>query len=129
MQTKTCFLLFLAISLAAIARLAEASGKWSYADWSKDSVTSWHKKWNIVQWAYPSNEQQNVAIVQDPLNKRSKVLRVKYPKGSWNPSGSPVGGVGFYAKPISIPVSARTVTLTYQVFFPHGFNWKLGKVE
>ena len=30
------------------------------------------------------------------------ILKVKYPKGSSNPSGPIVGGVGFYAKPINL---------------------------
>lgn len=69
----------------------------------------------------------DVSIVKDPVSKQDKVLRILYPKGSYNPSGSRIGGAGFYAKPINIPVDTQTITLTYQVLFPQGFDFQRGK--
>ena len=51
--------------------------------------------------------------------------RDRYPKGSFKPSASPVGGTGFYATPIDLS-NAKVVTLKYKVFFPSGFNFVKG---
>jgi len=52
-------------------------------------------------------------------------IDVTYPKGSWNPSNSPVGGFGLYT---NNPVTSGTAVLSYSVFFPVGFNFVLGKI-
>jgi hypothetical protein len=48
------------------------------------------------------------------------ILKVFYPKDSYKPSASPVGGVGFWAAPTSV-FPAEDVTLRYQVAFHD--NW------
>ncbi|KAI9285719.1 hypothetical protein BC943DRAFT_322891 [Umbelopsis sp. AD052] len=128
MYSKKIILLYL---LAVVFNKRSSAGataetKWSYVDWNKDSAISWGKKWKIDHWAYPKDHQQDVTIVNDPQYDTIKVMRVTYPKGSYNPSSSPVGGVGFYAKPILIPKNAGIIKLTYQVYFPNAFEWKLG---
>lgn len=57
------------------------------------------------------------------------VLRVYYPAGSYKPSSTPVGGIGFYASPLNIPADANTVTFTYQVYFPSGYNFVKGNIH
>ncbi|KAG2183131.1 hypothetical protein INT43_006126 [Umbelopsis isabellina] len=106
-----------------VIQLASAASDWSFANWNGYTSTSWSKKWNVVQWSYPHN-MNDVAIVSDPVSKQDKVLRILYPKGSYNPSGTKIGGAGFYAKPMDIPADTRTITLTYQVLFPLGFDFK-----
>lgn len=116
---------FLPVFLLAI-QLASAASDWSFSNWNGYTSTSWPKEWNVVQWSYPHN-MNDVSIVSDPISKQNQVLRILYPKGSYNPSGSKIGGAGFYAKPIHIPVDTRTITLTYQVLFPQGFDFNRGK--
>jgi hypothetical protein len=127
MYENTILLFLLAVIFnTTISAGATDVTKWSYSDWNKDSAVSWEKKWKIDHWAYPKDHQHDVTIVNDPQYETIKVLRVTYPKGSYNPSSFPVGGVGFYAKPINIPENAQIVNLTYQVYFPYQFEWKLG---
>ncbi|KAG5639192.1 hypothetical protein H0H81_006096 [Sphagnurus paluster] len=52
------------------------------------------------------------------------LLRLFYPAGSINPAQRPVGGAQFYATPLELR-GARSVTLTYSVFFPADFSWVL----
>ncbi|KAI8582355.1 hypothetical protein K450DRAFT_197087 [Umbelopsis ramanniana AG] len=128
MYLKNTVLLFLlaVFSNTKISVGATADTKWSFLNWNKDSAISWEEKWKIDHWAYPRDHQQDITIVNDPQYETIKVLRVTYPKDSYNPSSFPVGGVGFYAKPIPIPEKARIIKLTYQVYFPYTFEWKLG---
>jgi len=53
------------------------------------------------------------------------VVQVVYPAGSAHPSGTILGGTGLYAVPLDLS-AATSVTLTYQVYFPKGFNWAKG---
>jgi hypothetical protein len=69
-------------------------------------------EWNIFNKTY--------ALIK-PLN--SKVIRVIYPKNSYNPSGSVLGGFNFYAQPIDLFNKAR---FQYKVFFKTRFNWVKG---
>ena len=50
---------------------------------------------------------------------------IRYPAGSYKPSAIPVGGLGFYADPLDLS-TAKTVTLSYQVYFPSNFNFVKG---
>jgi hypothetical protein len=128
MYLNTSILLFLlafVFNTATSATIASDT-KWSFSNWNKDTATSWEKKWKIDHWAYPKDHQQDATIENDPQNKMIKVLRVMYPEGSYNPSSLPVGGVGFYAKPVTLPENARIIKLTYQVYFPNEFEWRLG---
>eukprot|EP00842_Homolaphlyctis_polyrhiza_P007053 jgi/Hompol1/937/HPOL_001073-RA len=70
--------------------------------------------------------EANRAIVPDPdSTSNDMVLRIKYPQGSYKPSGPIVGGTGLYATPLNL-ATAKTVTMEMQVFFPEGFQFVLG---
>ncbi|KAG6853099.1 hypothetical protein C0991_006902 [Blastosporella zonata] len=58
-------------------------------------------------------------------DESGSVIQLFYPAGSANPAQRPVGGAQFYATPLDL-TDARSVTLTYSVFFPSEFNWVLG---
>ncbi|TDL21278.1 hypothetical protein BD410DRAFT_790052 [Rickenella mellea] len=54
-----------------------------------------------------------------------------YPKGSWNPTGSPKGGFGFYvggndAFQSAIKAGAKQVIFVYSLKFQDGFQWNKG---
>ena len=55
-------------------------------------------------------------------------IQSHYPKGSFNPSHQPKGGIGFYAAgPKSVDLTtAKEVTLSYSVLFPKGFDFVKG---
>ncbi|CAK5278319.1 unnamed protein product [Mycena citricolor] len=55
-------------------------------------------------------------------------MQAVYPKGSFNPSGTPRGGFSFYAAgPSNVNLAtAKEVTLGYSVFFPKGFQFNKG---
>ncbi|PIL33037.1 hypothetical protein GSI_04486 [Ganoderma sinense ZZ0214-1] len=55
-------------------------------------------------------------------------IESSYPKGSFNPSHTPKGGISFYAagpKKVDL-TTAQEVTLSYSVFFPDGFDFVKG---
>ncbi|KAJ7272831.1 hypothetical protein C8J57DRAFT_260128 [Mycena rebaudengoi] len=61
-------------------------------------------------------------------NNASTVMQLLYPANSINPGTKPQGGAEFYAAPLAL-ASAKSVNLTYSVFFPDGFDWvKAGKL-
>lgn len=91
--------------------------KWAYA-----SIADISGFGDIEKDAYGA---ENRAYVQDPAGGSSTVLKVKYPAKSVNPSKNPIGGTGFYAKPLDL-TKATEVTLDYKVFFPTGFNFVKG---
>jgi hypothetical protein len=97
---------------------------WSAPDFSDGtSAAPISTRWKVTKDAYGKS---NRAIVNDPKSSSPlKVLQVKYPKGSINPSYSIVGGTGFYASPIDIS-AFKTITLQFQVFFPSNFKWAQG---
>jgi hypothetical protein len=54
------------------------------------------------------------------------VLQLNYPKGSYAPSIGPViGGTHFYANPFGNKTPFSKMLVSYDVFFPSGFNWVL----
>ncbi|KAF8970939.1 polysaccharide lyase family 14 protein [Flammula alnicola] len=55
-------------------------------------------------------------------------LRAHYPKGSYNPSGTPRGGISFYAPgPNNVDLTtAKEATFGYSVMFPNGFDFVKG---
>ncbi|KAI8591898.1 hypothetical protein BDZ88DRAFT_410048 [Geranomyces variabilis] len=77
---------------------------------------------NIVHSTYGEELR---SVVPDPAGGRDKVMRVLYPASSYNPSGRPIGGTGFYAQPADIS-AATTVSLEYLIYFPKGFNFVKG---
>ena len=111
--------------------------RWSFKNWNdyaddkSDSSAAWRKKWKINRWSWPGKggtSYNNHKIVKDPAGSGEKVLQITYPKGSSNPAGSPQGGVGFYAQPITLRREARLVVLEYQVFFPKSFTFLRGSL-
>ncbi|KAJ3010799.1 hypothetical protein HKX48_007199 [Thoreauomyces humboldtii] len=88
-----------------------------------DFTSSWMTSWKVTKDSYGA---ANRALTVDPTGAATgKVLQITYPAGTRNPANGNVGGTGFYASPLSM---TKTVTaeLTYQVFFPKGFNFVLG---
>ena len=55
-------------------------------------------------------------------------IKAFYPKGSYNPSGTPRGGLSFYAPgPVSVDLTtAKEATLSYSVLFEDGFDFVMG---
>jgi hypothetical protein len=109
--------------------LSGSGSSWSFPNWNAytDATDSqWQSAWNITTWSYPHTTGENHNIVANPLDSSEQVLRVTYPAGSFNPSNTPIGGLGFYASPLSIPADASFITFTYEVYFPSGFNFVEG---
>jgi hypothetical protein len=67
--------------------------------------------WNIKKVIIGGN---NAKVLND-------TLRVYYPKGSYSPSRTPQGGIGFFASPKNI-FPAEEVELKYEVYFNETFN-------
>ncbi|KAI8816758.1 uncharacterized protein EV422DRAFT_500986 [Fimicolochytrium jonesii] len=85
-------------------------------------ANGWESDWNLAKDSYGS---QNRAVVPDPAGAKGKVLQITYPAGNRNPAGSKVGGTGFYAQPIDV-TKASTITFSYKIMFPAGFNFVKG---
>ncbi|MFN0117598.1 MAG: polysaccharide lyase [Elusimicrobiota bacterium] len=71
--------------------------------------------------------KENVKVIADPRDPNSKVLEIKYPKGSVDPSFAekkkgPMGGTVFY---MQVP-EADQMYLTYEVEFQEGFDFVKG---
>lgn len=73
--------------------------------------------WNISKKVWGNDKNYEV------LNDDS--IKVFYPKGSYSPSRSPQGGIGFYASPYEI-FPAEDVTISYDVKFDETFQSVLG---
>ncbi|KAI8138117.1 hypothetical protein BJV82DRAFT_632659 [Fennellomyces sp. T-0311] len=111
---------------------------WNFRNWNKyrndksDDTAKWRQAWGIPKsggWSWPrkgSSSDNNHQIVDDPVNLKEQVLRVTYPAGSSNPAGSPQGGIGFYAQPITLRREAKIVIFEYQVYFPKNFQFVKG---
>ncbi|KAK9765575.1 hypothetical protein K7432_005996 [Basidiobolus ranarum] len=97
----------------------------TYERWESFDFTppAFHN-WGITKERYG---HQNIVIISDPTDSNTTVLKVIYPKGSRNPSHSPLGGAGYESTPISILDGIRqTARLSYQVYFPEEFNFTQG---
>ncbi|KAI8909432.1 hypothetical protein DFJ77DRAFT_433363 [Powellomyces hirtus] len=92
--------------------------------WTSGAFKSnWQDTWKVTKDSYG---QKNRDLVPDPTGGSSgDVMEVTYPAGSRNPKNGPVGGTGFFAAPISLK-GAKTVTLSFQILFPKGFNFVKG---
>ncbi|TPX66842.1 hypothetical protein SpCBS45565_g04162 [Spizellomyces sp. 'palustris'] len=90
---------------------------------SPDFGGNWANSWNFVKDSY--GKQNRGAVVDPTGGSKDLVLEITYPAGSRNPGGKIVGGTGFYAKPIDLS-NAKSVSLSYQVLFPKGFNFVKG---
>ncbi|KAJ3171759.1 hypothetical protein HDU87_008301 [Geranomyces variabilis] len=105
------------------ARSKGSSGS-SGSSWASGAFKSnWASTWKVTKDTYG---QANRALVPDPTGSASgNVLQITYPAGTRNPKDGNVGGTGFYASPIDLS-AASTVTFSYQVLFPTGFNFVKG---
>ncbi|KAJ3152024.1 hypothetical protein HDU89_001671 [Geranomyces variabilis] len=105
------------------ARSKGPSGS-SGSSWASGAFKSnWANTWKITKDTYG---QANRALVPDPTGSASgNVLQITYPAGTRNPKDGNVGGTGFYASPIDLS-GASTVTFSYQILFPKGFNFVKG---
>lgn len=79
---------------------------------------------------YPYNQ-----VLIDPTNPASNkpVLQAIYPAGSWSPTAQVPGGALLYAFPykntdkdVLDPFSQTGASLSYDVYFPPGFEWVKG---
>lgn len=78
----------------------------------------------VPPWAIKPTINTSQGLPPQSL-RNSSVLQVVYPAWSANPAGKPSGGVDFYASPLDL-AEARSVTLSYCVFFPVDFKWVKG---
>lgn len=81
----------------------------------------------------------DISFVADPFaattsnsatsgNSTGPVLQLNYPQGSYAPSLGPVaGGSQFYATPFGDNTPFSKMMISYDVGFPNGFDWVLGK--
>lgn len=80
-----------------------------------------HKSWGL---------RRNLTIKEvaaGPHARPAKVLEIRLPKGSINPSNksAPLGGIGFRWQP-DMPRDARAACLTYGLWLPADFPFNLG---
>ncbi|TPX60718.1 hypothetical protein PhCBS80983_g01620 [Powellomyces hirtus] len=101
---------------------SQKSSKPSSSSWEMTTFHDGLEPINIVKTSYGEDNRE---IVPDPAGSGDKVLRVTYPAGSYNPSGKPRGGTGFYAQPVDLS-HATAVSFEVQMFFPKGFDFVKG---
>jgi hypothetical protein len=93
--------------------------------WSGPFMNPLFYDWGL----YPNNTfgLENGALKPDPVLNIVDSLEVKYPAGSRNPGclTCVIGGLGVYALPLNI-TDAKSISFTYWVFFPKGFNFVKG---
>lgn len=63
-------------------------------------------------------------VVNDPKGSNQKVLKIRYPEGSY--AGIPGTGTGFYIYPFGKVVQFTKATLEYDILFPANFLWVKG---
>ena len=89
--------------------------------------SDWRSRWHIRKekdWGW-----QNAAVIADPSQQFSKILRVRYPAGSASPAvarktGVSVGGLQFYAN-LGLPPQ-DSLRLSYHVRFAKDFDFVKG---
>lgn len=105
--------------------------------WRLDPHFSSLDDFRPVREVRPENGANNATVTSSaPGSKEAEghdcnVLRVVYPAGSTAPRHkNNVGGLNFYAQPLSIDSTARrvktTTTLSYEVRFSDDFDWVKG---
>jgi hypothetical protein len=68
----------------------------------------------------------NREIVLDPKGSGEKVLKIKYPLGSYAGPTITSKGTGFYVYPFGKTSQLTTATLEYEILFPTEFEWVKG---
>ncbi|CAO3622235.1 unnamed protein product [Cunninghamella echinulata] len=109
---------------------------WTFKNWQKfmkeepSSDPEWKSAWGIPDdngWSWPwHGDGFNYDIVKDPVGSEKGILKITYPENSMNPGADPQGGIGFYSQPISLSRAPRELQLSYQVYFPKGFDFVKG---
>ncbi|KAI5479287.1 alginate lyase, polysaccharide lyase family 14 protein [Pseudohyphozyma bogoriensis] len=86
----------------------------------------------ITAWAWGKNNADVVQSVPDSAwtsgvagSTNGPSLRILYPKGSYSPTHSPIGGVGLYNNPMDV-TGATNLSFAYSIFFPKGFDFVKG---
>jgi len=95
-------------------------------------------------WTTSPKDESALPLSDDTLNPTSIIkdlthtymaapdgksaMRAIYPKGSWNPSNNPRGGISFYALGSDDldMTTAKELTFGYSVFFEKGFQFNKG---
>ncbi|KAI9102709.1 hypothetical protein DFS34DRAFT_683685 [Phlyctochytrium arcticum] len=88
-------------------------------------LTTMDKSLSGFQITKDTYGETNRAVVKDPAGTGQDVLRILYPANSFNPSGRPRGGTGFYAQPLDL-TAAKVVSFEFQIYFAPGFNFVKG---
>jgi len=78
--------------------------------------------WNIVKVGHGKDNDLHEITTFD----NQKVIKVIYPKNSYKPSASPIGGIGIYCSPVTTFPSAKNIKLSYQLYFDKTFDPQLG---
>ncbi|CAF0984409.1 unnamed protein product [Brachionus calyciflorus] len=68
---------------------------------------------------------ENREIVNDPKGSGQKVLKVKYPAGSYSSLPGNKGGTGFFVWPFGTNI-IQHATLEFEVLFPADWDWVKG---
>lgn len=68
---------------------------------------------------------ENREVVNDPKGSGQKVLKVKYPAGSYSSLPGNKGGTGFFVWPFGTSI-IQHASLEYEVLFPNEFDWVKG---
>jgi hypothetical protein len=74
-------------------------------------------EWNVCEYIY-GKELATLNVTNQ------NVLKVMYPRNSYNPSGNIFGGIHFYAQPSVFPT--REISFNYSVNFDQNFDWVKG---
>ena len=99
---------------------APSVSRFLYLDTTQLLNFSTATSWNITQVSHGRNASLHQVAV-DPVTNLGNVLKVNYPATSYKPTVTPVGGIGVYSTPESI-FPAKSVRLSYQIYFPASFN-------
>lgn len=93
------------------------------------SLTNNNSVWNIARIIFGQKLENHKIInsLDNPLFNtfNESILQVFYPKGSYSPSKTPVGGIGFYSSPKEIFMT-NEVIFKYDVYFDPSFQPNLG---
>jgi hypothetical protein len=81
-----------------------------------DSISTW-----IIFDSYGDEYRE---LVDDPKGSNEKVLKIRYPEGSY--AGVPGTGTGFYVYPFGKDVQFTVATFEFDLLFPENFDWVKG---
>ncbi|XP_069105634.1 uncharacterized protein [Argopecten irradians] len=70
-------------------------------------------------------EHDSLTHAHDPTDSHRNVMKVKYADGSYSNTKNIPRGVQFYSQPPGVKGHSE-LTLSYDVYFPHNFDWVQG---